>query len=37
MSNSDDSIKFWNDICSIRKEHNQHAEWFKAVEKSLRM
>ena len=25
-SNSEDSIKFWSDISSIRKEHNQHAE-----------
>ena len=24
--NSGDSIKFWSDIWSIRKKHNQHAE-----------
>ena len=27
--NSEDCIKFWSDIWSIRKEHNQHAEWLK--------
>ena len=26
IPNSEDSIKFWSDIWSIRKEHNQHAE-----------
>ena len=29
IPNSEDSIKFWSDIWSIRKEHNQHAEWLK--------
>ena len=28
MQNSEDSIKFWSDIWSIRKEHNQYAEWL---------
>ena len=27
---SEDSIKFWSDIWSIRKEHNQHTEWLKS-------
>ena len=26
IPNSDDSTKFWGDICSIRKEHHQHPE-----------
>ena len=26
--NSEDSIKFWSNIWCIRKEHNQHAEWY---------
>ena len=33
--NPEDSIKFWSDIWSIRKEHNQHAEWLKGCRKQL--
>ena len=29
IPHSEDGIKFWSDIWSIRKEHNQHAEWLK--------
>ena len=35
IPNSDDNIKFWNDIWSIRKEHNQHAEWLKGCRKQI--
>ena len=31
--NSEDSIKFWSDTWSTRKEHNQHAEWLKDCRK----
>ena len=30
IPNSEDSIKFWSDIWSIRKEHKQHTEWLKS-------
>ena len=33
--NSEDSIKFWSDIWSIRKEHNQHTEMLKACTKQF--
>ena len=33
IPNSEDSTKFWSDICSIRKEHNQHVEWLKDCRK----
>ena len=33
--NSEDSIKFWSDIWSIRKEHNQHDEWLKSCRKQF--
>ena len=32
---SEDSIKFWSDNWSIRKEHNQHAEWLKSCRKQF--
>ena len=35
IPNSEDSIKFWSDIWSIRKEHNQHAEWLKSYIKQF--
>ena len=35
IRNSEDSIKFWSDIWSIRKEHNQHAEWLKSYIKQF--
>ena len=35
IPNSEDSIKFWSDIWSIRKEHNQHAEMLKACTKQF--
>ena len=34
IPNSEDHIKFWSDIWSIRKEHNQYAE---SLKKKLRM
>ena len=33
--NSEDRIKFWSEIWSIRKEHNQHAEWLKSCRKQF--
>ena len=35
IPNSEDSIKFWSDIWSIIKEHNQHAEWLKSGRKQF--
>ena len=35
IPNSEDSIKFQSDIWSIRKEHNQHAEWLKNSRKQF--
>ena len=35
IPNSEDSIKFWSDIWSIRKEHNQHTEWLKGCRKQF--
>ena len=35
IPNSEDRIKFWSNIWSIRKEHNQHAEWLKSCRKQL--
>ena len=35
IPNSEDKIKFWSDIWSIRKEHNQHAEWLKSCRKQF--
>ena len=35
IPNSEDSIKCWNYIWSIRKEHNQHAEWLKSCRKQF--
>ena len=33
IPNSEDSIKFWSDIWSIKKEHNQHVQWLKSCRK----
>ena len=33
--NSEDSIKFWSDIWSVRKEHNQKTEWLKGCRKQF--
>ena len=33
ITNSEDSIKFWSGIWSIRKEHNLHSEWLKDFRK----
>ena len=33
IPNSEDSIKFWSDIWSIRSEHKQHPEWLKSCRK----
>ena len=35
IPNSEDSIKFWGGIWSIRKEHNQHAAWLKSCRKQF--
>ena len=35
IPNSEDTIKFWSDIWSIRKEHNQHVELLKSCRKQL--
>ena len=35
IPNSEDRIKFWSDIWSIRKEDNQHAEWLKNSRKQF--
>ena len=35
IPNSEDSVKFWSDIWSIRKEHNQHAEVLKSCGKQF--
>ena len=35
IPNSEDSIKFWSDIWSIRKEHKQQAEWLKDCKKKF--
>ena len=35
IPNSEDSIKFWSDIWSIRKEHNQHHEVLKSCGKQF--
>ena len=35
IPNSEDSIKFWSDIWSIRKEHNKHTEWLKSCRKQF--
>ena len=35
IPNSEDSIKCWSDIWSIRKEHNQHIEWLKSCRKQF--
>ena len=35
IPNSEDSIKFWSGIWSIRKEHNQHAAWLKSCRKQF--
>ena len=35
IRNCEDSIKFWIDIWSLRKEHNQHAEWLKNCRKQF--
>ena len=36
IPNFEDSIKFWSDIWSIRKEHNQHVEWLKSCRKQFK-
>ena len=33
IPNSENSIKFWRNIWSIRKEHNQHIELLKGCRK----
>ena len=35
IPNSEDSIKFWSDIWSIKKEHNQHIQWLKSCRKQF--
>ena len=35
IPNSEDSIKFWSDIWSIRKEHKQHVELLKGCRKQF--
>ena len=35
IPNSEDSIKFWSDIWSIRKEHKQHVELLKGRRKQF--
>ena len=35
IANSEDSITFWSDIWSIRKEQNQHADWLKSCRKQF--
>ena len=35
IPNPEHSIKFWSDIWSIRKEHNQHTEWLKGCRKQF--
>ena len=30
LPNFEDKVKFWSDIWSIKREHNQHAEWLKS-------
>ena len=35
IPNSEDSIKFWGDIWSIRKEHNQHTDWLKSCRRQF--
>ena len=35
IPNSEDNIEFWSDIWSIRKEHNQQAEWMKSFRKQF--
>ena len=33
IPNYEVSIKFWSDIWSIKKEHNQHVQWLKSCRK----
>ena len=35
IPNSEDSIKFWSDIWSIKKEHNQYIQWLKSCRKQF--
>ena len=35
IPNSDDRTKFWNEIWSIRREHNKHAEFLKVSGKEF--
>ena len=35
ITDSEGSIKFWSDIWSLRKEHNQHTEWLKGCIKQF--
>ena len=35
IPNSENSIKFWSNIQSIKKEHNQHAKWLKDCRKQF--
>ena len=35
ITNFEGSIKFWSDIWSLRKEHNQHTEWLKGCIKQF--
>ena len=35
IPHSEDTIKFWRDIWSISKEHNQHIEWLKDCRKQF--
>ena len=35
IRNCEDSIKFWIDIWSLRKENNQHTEWLKNCRKQF--
>ena len=35
IQDSEDNIKFWSDIWSVRKEHNQYAQWLKDFRKQF--
>ena len=35
IPNFEHSMKFWSDIWSTRKEHNQHTEWLKGCRKQF--
>ena len=35
IPNFEDSIKFWSDLWSIRKEHKQQGDWLKSCRKQF--